>query len=115
MNYKLKNAISNFSFFAPNVSKHLLGMLNAKYNYYLNYYKDKVKSKDKLQFDNDMNYMIKTRDDNFPCIFQYTARHPYENRVYAIFKCMIKNRFDINRERKIFCPCEVMVYLDNGH
>jgi hypothetical protein len=28
---------------------------------------------------------------------------------------MIKNRFDINRERKIFCPCEVMVYLDNGH
>lgn len=30
LNYKLKNSISNFSFFAPNVSKHLLGMLNAK-------------------------------------------------------------------------------------
>jgi hypothetical protein len=27
---------------------------------------------------------------------------------------MIKNRFDLNRERKIFCPCEIQIYLDNA-
>jgi hypothetical protein len=36
MNYKLFHSLDDFQYFSPNVAKHLLGMLNAKYYYYVN-------------------------------------------------------------------------------
>lgn len=66
----------------------------------------------KINENNDINYYVKLKDSNFPAKFQYTSKNYFENRVFAVFRCIANCSFE--QKLKEECNYEFLVYLDNG-